>query len=172
MTRRLLPLALAALLALAAPAAAAPVFEERGIWTLEVYDGRCVASARALDRHIFEFNALEGEVGFAVFAPDGPPIPRGRNGRLLADEHGYDFKPAFMVGAVYVAEPLDAATVAAIRRADLVQVLVDDKAVIKMDVTDTGLAQVIDALVDCSNGKAGWWGEGLKPEPSSERRPS
>jgi hypothetical protein len=134
-------------------------------WKVEVSGDRCVATMIAEDDTLFEFNALRGAVGFDMFAPKGKRIAQAAAAQLQADDHVFAFTPQFTDDseAVYLGEILGPEDLEAARRAHKLTLTVGKERLLEIAVTGTGLDESMDAMIACSNGDAGWWGEGVKP---------
>lgn len=150
-------------LALSAPASAAPkdaVLNKEGVWGVDVDGQSCAASMSLPDGAIFLLRANEGEVNVALFAR--AKIAKGKVLRIETEAYGFDVKPGFGDTAVYSLDAVDARTLAALRLARQVRLLVDGRLVAVAEVEKTGLEQALDGVIACSKGQAGWWGKGVQ----------
>ena len=159
---RLFPLLL---VALAAPitAHATPVAPKAGDhWQLEVLGGSCVAAMRVADGSAFLFSAEAGKVSLAVSLPN--PVARGHKGMLQTDAWRFDFTPRYGQSddLVFMDSYLNDDVMAALRRAKRARIVVDDQPLAATGLEGAGLGKALDDVIDCSNGYAGWWGEGVK----------
>jgi hypothetical protein len=130
-----------------------------------VSNGRCVATIVAVDKWLFEFNALRGAVGFDLFVPEGKRIPQAATAQLKADDHVFAFVPAFIDDGVgmYLDGILEPQDLKAVRAARKLILIMGSERLLEIPVDGTDLESSIDAVVDCSNGRSGWWGDGVKP---------
>jgi hypothetical protein len=91
-------------------------------------------------------------------------LPPGRRGRIQTNVAGFDFTANYG-GTRYLTsdQPFDRAAMDVLRRAKWLRVNVDGRQLLDVDVTDTGFAEMLDAVAACSRGEKGWWGKGAKP---------
>jgi hypothetical protein len=164
--------ALAVLFALAAtPAAAAP--HQAGYWYVETAGSdasSCGAYAKVDDTLSFGFLAIRGAVSFSL---TGKGVRRGKRGTFEPDGETFQFEPEFDGrDHLYLDDYLSEEALAAVRSASRLRVTVDDKRVAEMVIKDTGVPEVLDAVIACSKGEAGWWGKGAvepPPDPNAPR---
>jgi hypothetical protein len=164
--------ALAVLFALAAtPAAAAP--HQAGYWYVETAGSdasSCGAYAKVDDTLSFGFLAIRGAVSFSI---TGKGVRRGKRGTFEPDGETFQFEPEFDGrDHLYLDDYLSEEALAAVRSASRLRVTVDDKRVAEMVIKDTGVPEVLDAVIACSKGEAGWWGKGAvepPPDPNAPR---
>ena len=163
--------ALVAMSAAAAPKDA--VFNKAGVWGIDVDHGSCAASMTLKDGATFLLRGTAGQVDLAYFARHKLPV--GKTARIETEAHGFDFAPGYTDGddGIYTADHLSARDVAALRLAGRLRVLADDKLVVAITLDGTGFEEALDGLIDCSNGRAGWWGKGVQvaeaePAPAPE----
>ena len=158
---RLIP-CLFAILAAPLPAAAAPSAKAAEHWRLEVHGASCVAAMRVADGSAFLFTAEAGKVAMAVSLPT--PVARGRTAMLQTDAWRFDFTPRYGRGSdlVFMDTYLDEGVMSALRQAKRARIVVDDQPVAATGLEGAALGDALDDVIDCSNGYAGWWGEGVK----------
>jgi hypothetical protein len=166
--RRAAALLTAAVIAFA-PGVASAAFEDRvmnkeGFWGVDVDGDSCAASMAVGDGSIFMLKGTEGQVTFAVFF--AKPVRAGKKGEVRTEAYGFEFKPSFTddKGAVFFNGDLDSRAIAALRLAKEVRVLIDGRLVNAATFENTGFEGALDALIACSKGEAGWWGQGVAGE--------
>lgn len=154
----------AALVLGAGPAAAADsALNKEGFWTVgrsEPASRTCMASVPSADGGMFILQSDGGAISFAVGARS--PMRKGKQGVLTVDANSFPFELHlnderdffFQVGA------LDERAVAALKLARGIEVAVEGKPVFSGDVGATGIENAVEAVVACSKGEKGWWGEG------------
>lgn len=149
--------------AASAPVAAdAPTYRNEGVWTVAADKDVCTAVADAGDERSIVLIAANG--GQSIMIGVGGKLgERGHKGRFETDAYGFAFVPTYD-GDDYVSidEFLDAQALAALRRAKMMRISIDGRAIIEADLDGTGFAGVIDSLTNCAAGKRGWWGVGAK----------
>jgi len=91
-------------------------------------------------------------------------LPSGAKGRIETDVTSFDFEPRY-TGRTYVAQsdPMTRSQVAALHHAQSLTIKVDGQVLVDADLENTGFADLLDEVADCSLGQSGWWGEGAKP---------
>ncbi|MDZ4373212.1 MAG: S1C family serine protease, partial [Phenylobacterium sp.] len=106
---------------------------------------------------------------FGVVTPS--TLRPGKRGKFETDAWSFDFEPAYDENYVYLDGALNSRVLAALRLASTLNISVDGREIADMALEDTGVDGVLDALIDCSNGESGWWGEGLQigPSPAATR---
>lgn len=142
------------------------VFNSEGVWAVDV-DGESCAASRVLDDgSTFLFRANRGGVTFGFFPRTR--LKTGRSGRIELGVLGFSFKPGFLDGGMVLFGDGDFApqAVGTLRSATELTVLVDERPVVRMTLTGTGFAAALDAAIDCSAGRSGWWGKGVEPAPA------
>lgn len=150
----------------------APMNAER-YWTLSRNNERsCTASARA-DNGDIVLLGLSGRISFAVA---GDSLPRDvRTIELRAGDRRQAL-PAKVVGRLIAenGEGLSSASIVALRTATTLAVALDGRVAMKLDLAGSGTPRLVDDLIDCSLGKAGWWdgAPAAPPEPSTRRTAS
>lgn len=155
-----LGLALAPAVSLADPPTRTALNKE-GYWDMEVQGDACMSSMWVDGDIYFMLSGEAGEVGFAVGVPK--PLQHGKAAQLQTDVYSFDFVPSYTRGGdvVYTKEHLNARAMAALRLAREVRVVVDGKLIMGVAVENTGFDGVLDALIACSKGERGWWGDGV-----------
>jgi hypothetical protein len=154
----------AAGLMLAAPAAAQDGPPGRdGFWSVSAARAgseTCVASLPA-PLGGFSLVATDGEVTLAVWT--ARPMRRGERGAMSTGTHRFEFTPGISDAGDLLVENdvLDAAALAALKAARGVGISVDEQEVLNVKLEGTGLAAALQAAIDCSKGKSGWWGPGV-----------
>ena len=139
------------------------VLNKEGFWRVQVGDTgeTCAADGLASEHLAIRFLAALGGVG--LWLDSDAPLRKGRVGRVETDAGQFKFKVGFAgERALYSDDPFDRADVLALRRAKSFKVSIDSRVLVDMNVEATGFAEMLDAVVDCSLGEAGWWGEGAK----------
>jgi hypothetical protein len=158
---------LTALLIAASPALASvdnAVLNKEGYWALDVDGESCVASMTLQGGATFFLRASDGNVSLALFSRT--VLPKGKTLNLRAEGQAVDLPATFFEDrkGVYFDGALDAPSLASLRGARQVRILIDDHAVNAMSLEGTGFPDALDSLVDCSRGKAGWWGKGVSSQ--------
>ncbi len=136
---------------------------KEGFWTVGRGDATsrtCLASVPSADGGIFILQSDAGAISLAVGAKS--PMRRGKQGELVVDGNRFPFDLElndkrdffFQVGA------LDDRAVAALKVAQGIEVLLDERSVFSGEVGATGVENAVEAVVACSKGEKGWWGEG------------
>lgn len=172
MNLRQIFLALAAMLltaGVAADAFAQPRLSKRGAWSFEVAEQRrCLATLRLQNGGMFMLLGEAGGLGFGTGSRE-PPAP-GARGRLQMDTGVFDFSPSYQGAIVFLDGHMDAASVARLRQARAVRLTIGGREVMSASVAGTGLTDIVPALVECSMGRRGWWGEGASRGPGPHPR--
>ena len=140
---------------------AEPVLNKEGIWTVAANkSGLCLASAPIKSGGYFGLMAKDGEVTFG--AGVDRRLRQGSQGIFETEAYSFDFKPTYEKegDSLYLDDFLNKTAMAALRLAKRIRISIDRRTVIDIDVEKTGLSEVLDAVIDCSNGKRGWWGKG------------
>ena len=141
-----------------------PVLNKERAWAIAISEEPevCVAQALATDHLVFQIVALRGVTGLALSSD--VDLPQGRRGQLQTDDYAFDFVPGYG-GRRYLSakEAFDSAAVRALYRAKWLRLSIDKRQLFHIDLTDTGFADVLDAVAACSKGAGGWWGKGAKP---------
>jgi S1-C subfamily serine protease len=146
-----------------APAAsrAELVPNKQGVWNVGVdKSGLCLASAPIKSGGYFGLMAANGGVSFG--AGNDRRLREGSQGIFETEAYSFNFKPTYDEGgaSLYFDDFFNKTAMAALRLAKRIHISVDRRTVIDIDVQNTGLDEVLDAVIDCSNGKRGWWGRG------------
>ena len=157
-------LALVAIAATPAPSLAAykdRVMNREGFWGIDVDSGACAASMTVGDGSTFMLRGVDGKVTFAVFF--AKPIRGGKTGQVQTEAYSFDFAPSFgdENRGIFFNGDLDNRAIAALRLAKEVRVLVDGRLVNAATFENTGFDGALDALIACSKGEKGWWGNGV-----------
>lgn len=143
-------------------------------WTLKrARPTVCTAAARADGGEVVLFG-LSGRLSFSI-ARTGLP-QNTRTIELRLDDLRQAF-PAKATGELIgeQGEGLSSASIVALRNARRLAVALDGRETMKLDLSGSGTAQLVDDLLDCSLGKAGWWDTGAPPtgrgpaEPRQQR---
>ena len=144
---------LLAALAVAQPAAAGP-------WVIEPGMGAyCTAEAKVDETRTVLMQATPAELSFAIRSEKR--IPRGHMGVVEMGNYIFPFLPGYNGGRYLFAQsPFDGQAVETLRTATGMRVSVDGQEVIDVGLRDSGLSEVMDALVQCARGGEGWWGKG------------
>lgn len=149
-------------LAMAAPAAEAATMNRAGYWAMGVEDAAsCTAVMSLAGGRQLVLVASKGEIGFGV---RGTALPTAKGGVLATEAYSFGFTPTTSKdGALlYAADHLNPREVAALRLARKVTLTLDGKPLAEAATEGTGLDVLVDEIVQCSQGQAGWWGEGVK----------
>jgi len=167
---RLVMLMLTAALGVApGDASADPRMSRRGAWSFEVAEqSRCLATLRLPQGDQLMLLGEAGGLGFGTAARD--PIVPGSRGRLQMDTGAFDFSPSYQGAIVFLDGHMDSGSVEKLRRARLLRITVNGREIMSANVAGTGLADIVPALVECSKGRRGWWGEGASRRPGSHPR--
>ena len=155
---------LAALLIVANPALAAPadaVMNKEGYWAIDVDGDRCVASMTLQGGATFLFHATAGEVALGLFSRT--VLPKGKTLGLEVDGGVIDLPASFGEDhdVVFLNGTLEASSLARLRAAHQLRVLIDGRSVAAMNLEGTGFPDAVDSVIACSHGQAGWWGKGV-----------
>ena len=145
---------------------------KQGVWNVGAdKDGLCLASAPIKSGGYFGLIAAHGEVSFG--AGNDLRLRQGSQGIFETEAYSFDFKPTYAEegDSLYFDEFLNKTAMAALRLAKRIHISVDRRTVIDIDVQNTGLDEVLDAVIDCSNGKRGWWGKGADLAQASNHEP-
>ncbi|MBI1200312.1 MAG: hypothetical protein GC203_20835 [Phenylobacterium sp.] len=165
MRLRMLVFMILATLSSAVSAAAAT--QKPGGWSVEVQkSGDCLGEMATRDGGKFILLASRGELTFAVQSKS--PLRPGKAGALATEAYSFDFEPALSTedNVIYTVRNLTTREVAALRLARKVRVSVDGVTILEADMVEAGLDEVLDGLAACSNGEAGWWGQGVARAPA------
>jgi S1-C subfamily serine protease len=138
-----------------------PVLAKEGFWTVGAdNDGRCVASVPLKGGGLFALMAQGGEVTFGVSVQNR--LRQGRQGVFETEAYSFDFEPTYgkQGDTLYFDAYMSKNALAAVRLAKAIRVSVDRRVALDVTVENTGLEAALDAVIDCSNGKRGWWGKG------------
>jgi len=136
---------------------------KEGFWTVgrgEATSRTCMASVPTADGGMLMLQGDGGAVSFAVGAKS--PMRRGKQGELVIDANRFPFELElndkrdffFQIGT------LDERAVAALKLAQGVEVMVEGRSVFSGELAGTGVENAVEAVVACSKGEKGWWGEG------------
>ncbi|WP_296595243.1 hypothetical protein [Phenylobacterium sp.] len=136
---------------------------KEGFWTVGRGDPTsraCLASVPSADGGVFILQGDAGAVSFAVGAKSS--MRRGKQGELVIDGSRFPFELElnakrdffFQIGT------LDERAVAALKLAQGIEVLLEGRSVFSGEVASTGVENAVEAVVACSKGEKGWWGEG------------
>ena len=160
---------LTALLIAANPALASvadAVTNKEGYWKVDADGDSCAASMMLQGGSVFLLRGHEGDVAVALFA--GAVLPKGKTLGLEADGETIDLPATFPKEhtLVYLDGVLDAPSLAKLRGARQLRVLIDGQAVAAMTLEGTGFPGALDSLVACSRGQSGWWGKGVQHDGS------
>ena len=150
---------------------AEPVMNKQGVWAVGAdKSGLCVASAPIKSGGYFGLMAKDGEVSFGAGVDSR--LRQGSQGIFETEAYSFGFKPTYEKegDSFYFDDFLNKTAMAALRLAKRIHISIDRRTVIDIDVQNTGLDEVLDAVIDCSNGKRGWWGKGADLEQASDDR--
>lgn len=155
--------------AVAAPQDA--VMNKEGYWGIDVDGSACAASMTLQGGSVFLLRGEGGDVSLALFAKSA--MPKGKTLGLDIDGRVIELPASFVEGrtTVYLDGALEPSALAGLMGARQMQVLIDGRAVAAMSLEGTGLSGVIDGLVACSKGQAGWWGKGVQAEVAGAPAP-
>jgi S1-C subfamily serine protease len=140
---------------------AEPVLDKQGVWTVGAdKSGLCLARAPIKSGGYFGLMAKDGEVTFGAGADRR--LRQGSQGIFDTEAYSFNFKPSYGEegDSLYFDDFLNKSAMAALRLAKRIRISIDRQTVIDIDVEKAGLSEVLDAVIDCSNGKHGWWGKG------------
>ncbi len=152
-----------------AQAADRPLNKE-GFWRVGADDDVCIASIEIEGGATIVFSGTDGGVSFAVAGKKS--LRPGRKGVMSTEAYAFNFTPEYSEDRdyLYVDDVLNDRALAALRLATVLRFDVDGRLVAGADLTDTGFEGALDALIECSKGRSGWWGEGAKDGGDSEQR--
>lgn len=169
MSLRLLLTAFTAMLLAAGPVAAQDAaLNKEGFWTV----GRdtekspsCAASLVTKAGPLLVLEAMAGGVSLVVESQ--APIKPGKQGVVTMDAASFGFSPIVndQGDRLFAGSALDERMQAALKLTEGVSVDVDGERVLGADLRGTGTAGALDAVIACSEGKAGWWGPGVAAQP-------
>jgi len=156
-------LALSSLLMAGAARADESALNKEGFWSVgrgEPTSRTCLATVPSEGGGMFMLQSDGGAISLAVGAK--APMRRGKQGVLTVDANRFPFELQynderdffFQIGV------LDERAVAALKLARSIDVSVDGRSVFDGDVAETGVENAVEAVVACSKGEKGWWGEG------------
>ncbi|MDB5439199.1 MAG: hypothetical protein JWM33_1626 [Caulobacteraceae bacterium] len=142
------------------------VTNKEGYWKVDADGDSCAASMMLQGGSVFLLRGHEGDVAVALFA--GAVLPKGKTLSLEADGETIDLPATFPKEhtLVYLDGALDAPSLAKLRGARQLRVLIDGQAVAAMTLEGTGFPGALDSLVACSRGQSGWWGKGAQHDGS------
>lgn len=165
---------LTAFLIAANPAAASvdnAVMNKEGYWSVDADGDSCAASMMLQGGSVFLLRGHEGDVTVALFAR--AVLPKGKTFSLEIDGRAVDLPARFLEEGttVYLDGALDAPSLASLRGARQMRILIDGQAVAAMTLEGTGFPDALDSLVACSHGKAGWWGKGVSSDGPAPVKP-
>ena len=155
---------LTAFLIAASPAQASvddAVMNKEGYWAIDVDGDSCAGSMTLQGGAIFLLRGHEGDVLAALFSRT--LLPKGKVLSLEADGQAMDLPATFSKDRtwVYLNGAIDAPSLARLRGARQLRVLIDGQTVATMTLEGTGFSGALDSLVACSRGQSGWWGKGV-----------
>ncbi|MDB5496788.1 MAG: hypothetical protein JWP28_819 [Phenylobacterium sp.] len=151
------------------------VLAKEGFWSVGAGDGRnsgrCMASVPVKGGGMFALIATQGEVTFGVTVQGR--LRQGRQGVFETEAYVFNFEPTFGKegDSLYFDDYMGKNALAALRLAKAIRVSVDRRVALAVDVENSGLEQALDAVIDCSNGKRGWWGKGADLAQASNDGP-
>lgn len=143
-----------------------PVFNKEGLWAISTGSpGICFLQADVGGGVQLQFPTALGQTGVAVSSLGD--LPRGSKGRIETDSFRVDFRASYGGRSYFNSDdPLDSASIFALRRARTIRVSVDGRMVVDATLDGSGFAEALDAVAACSKSEAGWWGAGAeKPKP-------
>lgn len=168
--RQFLVVFVAAIFAAAPALADDSALHKEGFWTVGRGDAEaksCIASINAGDEAILLIQMAPGHVDFV--AGTKRPMREGKAGVLTVGDHRFEFTPDYDDRRDFMFfEDVGGRALAAVRQAPNVGIIVDGREILHVSVENTGLADALDAVVACSEGKSGWWGPGVGAERLSE----
>lgn len=158
---------LAVLLLAVSPAFAAvkdAVKNKEGYWSVDAEGDACYAGMTLQGGAQLSFRGIRGDVSLALFSETA--LPKGKTLSLQADDHAIDLSATVFpdLTGVFIDGNLDAPSLARVREARQLRLLMGGRPIATMTLEGTGLSDVLDSLVACSNGKVGWWGKGVAVE--------
>jgi hypothetical protein len=139
-----------------------PVLHAAGIWEMNVGDGpTCIAQALVDGGRSLQLLGVAGRMGLAVGLGKGG-LPRGREAQAQTDGYAFAFPVSSDGSYLNSADPLDVAAVGILRQATRLRITVGGKLAVEAALEGSGFPEVVDAVVACSRGEKGWWGDGAK----------
>jgi S1-C subfamily serine protease len=136
---------------------------KQGVWNVGAgEDGLCLASAPIKSGGYFGLMAAQGEVSFG--AGNDRRLRQGSQGIFETEAYSFNFKPSYGKDgdSFYFDDFLNKNAMAALRLAKRIHISIDRRTVIDINVENSGLEEALDAVIDCSNGRRGWWGKGAE----------
>lgn len=161
--RRMISLVVAMALAAGSAVADDSALNKERFWTVGRGDADseiCMATLPTKAGPILLLQAMSGEVTLVVGSRS--PMRRGKKGVITTEAYSFDFTPSYNDKSdLLIADGgLDARAQAALKLAAGLAVGVDGRTVLSAQLQDTGIENALDAVIACSKGEKGWWGEG------------
>jgi S1-C subfamily serine protease len=147
---------------------ATPVNKE-GFWAVEANqeENSCTAIGTVDDKTLMVFVASDGDISFGVST--GATLRKGSRGVFETEAYSFNFTPSYDDNYLYFDEAVSERGLAALRLARTLRISVDRRTIADMKVEGTGLESVLSDIVECSRGKSGWWGLGVRKAQAGER---
>ena len=134
-----------------------------GFWAVEAdqENKTCTATAKINSRETYVlFTASEGDISFGVAT--GSTLRRGSKGVFETEAYSFQFTPSYDDNYLYLDDAMSDRSLAALRLARRLVISVDRRTVADIKLEGTGLDAVLTNIADCSRGKDGWWGKGVR----------
>jgi hypothetical protein len=146
------------------------VLNKEGVWTVGADGEKCFGSAPLKSGGEFILMGDAGRLGFGVGLRQPPR--QGRQGAFQTEAYSFDFRPSYTKdGMLYMEDYIGQNGLAALRLARDLRITVDGREMMQAHVEGTGLDGVLDAVLQCSRGRSGWWGQGAKVQTASRPAP-
>jgi len=160
--------ALAALFVVLPSAAAAQskgVYNKEGYWEVAVVGDGCGAALFVEGGRQFILQAVDSQVNVLVGLDK--PARAGRELTLNVAEDGFSGPASLSKNRrlVEMAATLPDEALTALKTARQLVVSLDGRELLSAQLEGTGLAGALDAVIACSEGESGWWGQGAARRP-------
>jgi len=140
-----------------------------GVWMMAAHGSQalCSAMAQVDETLVFSVAGAEGGAFLGFTRLDGVAFPRGPAVIVETDAGRFEYEPSYRGDTTILAtHTLSADALGVLRRAKDVKAVIAGQTIADMALGDTGFSKVLDEVVACSRGEAGWWGQGA-PQPAS-----
>lgn len=142
--------------------AEAGAYETQEFWYVAADDDSdfCTASVEIIGGGRFVLMARDAEVSFGLAGH--PRIRRGKRATIETDLDSFYFEPTFEGShLMFLGDWMTTEAVSTLRLSRSLKISVDDVPITELAIGNTGFGDAMDAMLECSRGRAGWWGAGL-----------